>query len=178
MLWRKSKNEKKSEEKAPEPASAGLLGSILLVVDGSEPSMAAARFAVQLGSQLGTLITAAYVVDTATMDYLLQTHIFVFEERAEFEQDLENTGGRYLQYVETIGKNHGITVETAMEKGSIHQTVLQMARELKVDAIVVGGWRRSITRKDATSVERQLILDQADCPVIVVKPEKTRETKV
>jgi hypothetical protein len=38
-----------------------------------------------------------------------------------------------------------------------------------VDAIVLGGWKRTIARKDVASIERQHILDQADCPVVVVK---------
>jgi len=166
---------RKNNEQTPpvtpdsEPVPGGLLERVLLVVDGSEPSVTASRFAVQLGAQLGTSITAVYVVDTATMDYLLQTRIFVSEEREEFEQDLERTGQRYLEYVTTIAANHGLTIETQLLKGSIHQTILEISRTLQVDAIVVGGWRRSVTRKDAASVERQLILDSADCPVIVVK---------
>lgn len=173
LFGRKNKDEPPADSPGGDPVPDGLLERILLVVDGSEPSVVAARFAVQLGAQLGTRITAAYVVDTATMDYLLQTRIFVSEEREEFEKDLERTGQRYLDYVTTIARNHGLSIETSLIKGSIHKTILDMARNLQVDAVVVGGWRRSITRKDATSVERQLILDDADCPVIVVKAPRT-----
>ena len=169
MFRRKAKPE--PEHRPPE---TNLLGNLLLVVDGSEPSIAAARFAVRLATQLGSRITAVYVVDTATMDYLLQTHIFVAEERDEFERDLEHTGQRYLQYVATIADSAGVLVDTELRRGSFHQTILQVARTLLVDAIVVGGWKRSITRKDAASVERQLILDEADCPVIVVREEAGR----
>lgn len=171
MFRRKLKTEEEHEQGSD---SSNLLGKLLLVVDGSKPSMAAARFAVQLAGQAGSSITAVYVVDTATMDYLLQTHIFVSDERTEFERDLESTGRRYLDYVTTIAGNAGLTVETELRRGSFHQTILQSARTADVDAIVVGGWRRSITQKDAASVERQLILDQADCPVIVVKDKDAR----
>ena len=152
-------------------SSAAMLGEILLVVDGSEPSVAAARFGVRLAAEFDSHVVAVYVVDTATMDYLLQSHIFVAEEREEFENDLERTGHRYLEYVRTIGDNHGVEVDVMLDKGSFHRTILQKARELSVDVIVLGGWRRSITRKDAASVERQLVLDEADCPVIVVKAD-------
>ena len=164
MFRRKSNGENGTE-------TPNLLGTLLLVVDGSEPSIVAANFAVHLASQIGSTITAVYVVDTATMDYLLQMHIFVSDERQEFERDVENTGKRYLEYVRTIGNNNGIEITTKLLNGSFHQTILAMARNQKVDAIILGGWRRSITRKDATSVERQLILDEAECPVIVIKGE-------
>jgi nucleotide-binding universal stress UspA family protein len=157
-----------------DPPTTNLLGFCLLVVDGSQPCITAANFAVELAKQTGSRITAVYVVDTATMDYLMQLRVFVKEEREEFEVDIERTGQRYLEYVTTIGRKHGVSVSTVLRKGRFHTAILQEARDLGVDAIILGGWRRSVTRKDATSVERQLILDLADCPVIVVKCEADR----
>jgi nucleotide-binding universal stress UspA family protein len=153
----------------PATTATNLLGSCLLLVDGSEPCVTAAGFAIELAKQTGSRITAVYVVDTATMDYLMQMHIFVKEEREEFETDLEHSGQRYLEYVATIGRKLGVPLETVLRKGRFHSTIIQEARTLAVDAIVVGGWRRSVTRKDVASIERQLIPDQADCPVLVVK---------
>jgi len=149
-------------------SDTGLLAHLLLVVDGAPPSIAAANFAVRLAAETGGRITAVYVVDTATMDYLMQMRILVRDEREEFERDLGTTGERYLQYAKTIATKHGVEIEPEMRRGSFHRTILDRARELGVDIIVLGGWRKSITRKDVTSVERQLILDEAVCPVIVV----------
>jgi nucleotide-binding universal stress UspA family protein len=180
MFRRRSKSTANSAP-AQTPAAARSSGSrpsiferILLVVDGSEPSLAAADFGVRLALQAGSQVTAIYVIDTATMDYLMQMKILVTDERQEFERDLESTGRRYLDYVSAVAANSGLQIETRLERGSFHQTVLQVAREIGVDAIVVGGWRRTITRKDASSVERQLILDEAEFPVIVVKAESRR----
>lgn len=167
-MFGKKKSEKRSE------AGKHLLESLLLVVDGSEPSIAAANFAVRLAGEIGSQVIAVYVVDTATMDYLLQMQIFVREEREEFEQDLQRTGTRYLEYVTTLGKKAGVAVDTVLSRGRFHTMILQEARTRHVDAIILGGWRRSVTRKDATSVERQLILDQADCPVVVINAEEKR----
>lgn len=173
FLRRKEKPEANQPEQTVEGTT--LLQHLLLVVDGSEPSMAAARFSVQLAAQYGAAITAVYVIDTATMDYLMQMHILVTDEREEFESDLHRTGNRYLDYVKTIGNNNSVEVETVLERGSFHQQILKVARSRNVDAIVVGGWRRTVTKKDASSVERQLILDEATCPVIVVKDEAKRD---
>lgn len=146
-----------------------VLKTILLVVDGSEASIAAANYAVKLTVQIDGSLSAMYVVDTATMEYLMQMHIFVAEEREEFERDLEQTGKKYLDYVRTIAEKQGLEIETLQTKGSFHQCILEEARRRNTDAVVVGGWRRSVMSKDTTSVERQLILDEAVCPVIVVK---------
>ena len=155
--------------KSTSESQTPLFTNVLLVVDGSEPSVAAAKLAVNMVAQHECALTAVYVVDTATLDYLLQMRIFVAQEREGFEKDLEKTGARYLEYVSTIARKQGMEVETVLRHGSFHQQILLEARERNVDAIVLGGWRRTIARKDTASVERQHILDQADCPVIVVK---------
>ncbi len=181
MLFRRKSPHKKSAgdpavpEAAPEHEDA-LFERILLVVDGSKASTAAARYAVQLAVESGGALTAAYVVDTATMDYLTQMHIFIQAEREEFEKDLERTGNRYLDYVGTLAANRGISVTKELRKGSFHKTILRLAAELPASVLVLGGWRHTITRKDTASVERRLILDEAECPVLIVKaPPEPRD---
>lgn len=159
---------------APPPAAPSILGPVLLVVDGSEMAMAASQLAVGLAQHLGSPLSAVYVVDTATMDYLMQLRIFVQDERDEFEADLEQTGRRCLDSVAALGRAGGITVRTVLQRGRFHSTVLHEARSLKAGVIIVAGWSQSITRKDAATVERQLLLDQAECPVLVVKGDVGR----
>ena len=50
---------------------APLFTNVLLVVDGSEAAVAAANVAVRMAAQHGCALSAVYVVDTATLDYLL-----------------------------------------------------------------------------------------------------------
>ncbi len=141
----------------------------LLVVDGSQPSMQATEFAIKFARQTGCELVAAYIVDTATLDYLLQMHIFVEDEREELEHDLENKGRRYLASVEAQGKEAGVLIKSHLCSGRFHQSILHIASELQVEVIIIGGWKNEIKQKDASSVERQLIMDLAECPVIVVK---------
>lgn len=155
--------------KSDAAAQVQVFSNILLVVDGSEASAAAADLAVRMAVQYKCELAAVFVIDTATLDHLVKMRIFVDQEREGFERDLEKTGSRYLEYVTTIARNHGTKVETVLRYGRIHQEVLQEAHERGADVIVLGGWKRTIARKDVASVERQHILDQTDCPVIVVK---------
>ena len=59
------------------------LKRILLVVDGSQTSEETTAFALRMAKALESELVATYVIDTATMDYLLQMHIFVAEERED-----------------------------------------------------------------------------------------------
>jgi nucleotide-binding universal stress UspA family protein len=158
----------KQGETPPKPQPS-VLAHLLLVVDGSEAGMAATHLAVGLARRLGSRLTAVYVVDTATMDYLMQLRIFVQDEREEFEADLERTGQRCLDALASLCHVADVEVTPLLLKGRFHSTILREARTLKADAIVLVGWSQSIMRKDAASVERQLVLDQAECPVLVVK---------
>lgn len=142
---------------------------LLVVVDGSKAANDALEYAIVMASGLGCELAVAFIIDTASMDILLQMNIFVSEERDDFEQELEHKGRRTLEAVRERCRQAGLRVETFLMKGCVHQVVLLAARKLSADTIVIGGWHNTSTRKDTTSVERQLILDQADCPVIVVK---------
>ncbi|MFA4945378.1 MAG: universal stress protein [Lentisphaeria bacterium] len=146
-----------------------LLSKLLLVVDGSAESVAAAHYAVRLATEVGGTLEAVYVIDTATMDYLMQMRIFVAEERQEFERDLELTGRRYLELVQTLAKKQGLEVHLHLLRGGFQQGVLCLARAMGADAIILGGWSGSLTRKDVAGMERQLVLANAASPVIVVR---------
>ncbi|MBQ9367661.1 MAG: universal stress protein, partial [Victivallales bacterium] len=61
---------------------------ILVVVDGSKRAYDAANYAIALASHLpGCELCAAFVIDVASLDSLMQMHIFVKEERANFEAE-------------------------------------------------------------------------------------------
>ena len=146
----------------------------LLVVDGSQPALDATEFAVHFARQTSCELCAAFVVDTATLDYLQQMRIFVSEERMELEQDLEQKGRRYLTAVQELGRKYDLDIKTHICQGRFHQVILKLARELEVDLIIIGGWKHEIKQKDSSSIERQLIMDLAECPVIVVKKSEKR----
>ena len=172
-----SKKPQESESRSPAPDKPPLpsVRRMLVVVDGSRPALDAVDYAIALATRLYCELIAAFVIDTAIMDYLLQMRILVKDEREDFEQDLEKKGRNTLARVRSQGEAHGIEIETILCKGRLHQTILQTARDLKVDTIVIGGWHEGSTLKDSSSVERQLVLDQAECPVIVIKTPDTNK---
>lgn len=174
---RKQRNSeiKNSVKKEVDSEDFAFIGKVLLVVDGSGPSRDASNFAVDFARQLKCKLDAAFVVDTAILDYLQQMRIFVKEERLELEQDLELKGKRYLSAVQELGEKYNIPVQTHICQGRFHQTILSLAKELEVDLLIIGGWKHEIKQKNTSSVERQLVMDLAECPVIVVKKSTTRD---
>ncbi len=145
------------------------LKRILLVVDGSAESEEAIAFALKLARGLQSELTAAYVVDTATMDYLQQMRIFVSEERAELEESIYAKGQAYLQRAMLLAQAAKIPLETTILRGRLNNAVLQLIRQKSVDAVVMGGRKGLYRDKDVFTVERELLLEQSPVPVLVVK---------
>ena len=68
------------------------LRKLLVVVNGSESSIGAVKYAIALAKAYGSKVVAAYVVDTATIRQLALSRIFVPDESAEYEESLEGLG--------------------------------------------------------------------------------------
>ncbi|MEW6357898.1 MAG: universal stress protein [Planctomycetota bacterium] len=146
-----------------------MFDKILLVLDGGNGWTEAAEFAIKMARDLKSRLIAAAVVDTDILSHLLARRIFVEEERASYETQLEADAGRYLLHTEALARQSGVRIEKAILKGSIHKVILQEARARTVDAIVMAAWRRSMLKRDLIPHERQVILDEAECTVIVVR---------
>jgi nucleotide-binding universal stress UspA family protein len=142
---------------------------ILLMVDGSETMMRAARRAVDLARLLDCKIHAVSVVDTDTLTQLLKGKILVQDEMEDFERDLTSSSERYLRMVKKAADEAGVEMETVLLKGGAHQTILAQQRKLEAGLVVLPGFSHSMTRRDLMTKAKQLILDEAPCPVLLVR---------
>lgn len=150
----------------------GILSKLLVVVNGSEGAIGAAKYALALSKSYGSEILVAYVVDTATIRQLALSRIFVPDESEEYERSLEDSGHRYLSYVNELALAQGLKVETRLLKGSIAGEVVRVADEEGSDCIIVGGWDRGSSFRDIILDAYQEVLRNAPCPVFVVKGKK------
>ena len=150
-------------------AAATLFRNILALVDGTESGMRAAACAIELARSMRSRLVAIAVVDTDTLRMLMSARILVPEEVAEFESELGRTERRCLTFVEQMAQKAGIAVETVLREGICHSTVLAEQRAIKADLIVIGGFHQTLTKHNLISRERQIIIDEAPCSVLVVK---------
>jgi nucleotide-binding universal stress UspA family protein len=119
---------------------------------------------------MGSAVAAAYVVDTATIRQLAMSRIFVDEESAEYERSLEDTGKRYLAYVEELGRSKGIKIATHLLKGSITGEIVKLAEELRVDCILIGkAWEQESRFRDVIREANREIVKAAPCSVLVTQ---------
>lgn len=153
----------------------GPFSKLLVLINGSESSVSAARYAAALAKAYRSELLAVYVVDTASLRQLLLSRIFVPDESAEYEERLEESGARLLNYATDIAKEAGLPMETRMLKGAIAGEVVRAADEFGADCIVLGGWDRGSNLRDVLMDSYREIMRSSPCPVLVVRGPRADE---
>ena len=163
----------KNEERQPETKVKDLPlfpRRILVYIDGSDGSFRALDLALAIAARIpGCELSATFVIDQASLDSLLQLHYVVEEERNGLIQELQEKAERTLENARQRAGEAGVPLNAYILKGRLHQAIQHAIRQLDAELLIIGGWDNSYSHKDTTSVECQLILDQAKCHVLVVK---------
>jgi len=142
---------------------------ILVLVDGTEASFHAADRAIDLARALGARLTALAVVDTETLRQLLNVKILVDAEMGEFEKELEQSARRQLAEVRERALNQKVVIDEVLITGNVETVVPKEVRNRGVDLIALGSFPSTKVTRDLVARQRQMIIDRATCPVLVVK---------
>lgn len=147
-----------------------LVQNILVLVNGSEASINAAKYGILMSRLYRCKLRAIYVVDTATLKQLTLNKFFVTQESKEYEASLTSNGKRYLKYVEDLGRSKGVKVETELKSGSIWSEVISTSVNMNADLILLGGFESDAAEsRDVLSTTYKEILVNSHCSVLMVK---------
>jgi len=127
---------------------------VLLATDGSESAKKAEIAALRISKSYNIRMAALYVVNVPSTS-----------EQAE----LIKYGEKVLDEVVEDGKKNGIAVQRILKLGSPSETILNVAKSLKVHTIVVGSeGRKGIKRVLLGSVAENVVRN-AECTVLVAR---------
>lgn len=147
-----------------------LFRNLLVMVNGTDASINAAKYAIIMAKLYKCSVRAVYVVDVATIKMLSLNRIFIEEESRDYERSLEQNGKRHLSYVEKIGEEKGVRVVTELRRGAIWSEIVACAEENAIDAILVGSSGSEIADgKESISLTFKSVLTHARCSILVVK---------
>jgi len=151
-----------------------LFQNILILVKGGEASIEAAQYATVMSKLYRSKVHALYVVDTATIKTLALNRIFIAEESAEYERNMEESGVRYLEHVKEIGAVKNVKISISLRKGSVLDEVCSYVEENKIDALLVG----MSESKQNDTFERSFysMLSHVKCSVLMVKDPLIKTT--
>ncbi|MHC4433223.1 MAG: universal stress protein [Planctomycetota bacterium] len=144
---------------------------IMVYVDGTEQSITAAQYAICLASFSNAQLIAHYVVNTRAMEDLLRARIFLKDEQVEYEHDMEADAERYLNHVNELAVQKGVTIEKRHSKGNVHKEIVKAVAEDDVDLLVIGELSRIRSRRDEFYDEAERAMRNVGCSVLIVKDE-------
>lgn len=147
------------------------IGKIMVYVDGTEQSITAAQYAICLASFSGAQLIAHYVINTRAMEDLLRARIFLKDEQVEYEHDMETDAERYLNHVNELAVQKGVTIVKKQSKGSVHKEIVKAVMEDEVDLLVIGELSRIRSRRDEFYDEAERAMRNVGCSVLIVKDE-------
>ncbi len=138
---------------------------LLVAVDGYEPSLGAAKRAIELAAEYGSQVSVLQVEEAVPL---------LPEERRMEETSLQ--GGqqkpitsRPLELVKIYAKKNNVKVETRKETGAITACILKVASDYKADLIIVGDSGRKGLQKLYFGSVAQAVSENVQSSVLVVK---------
>ena len=146
-----------------------ILSNMLVFIDGTEESIAAAQYAVALSLKTKAALTALYVINTRALDDLVKSRIFIQSEQQEYQLDLEQDAQRYLNHVRELARQKGVAMETIKVSGAVQVEIKRKIEELDIDLLVIGELSRIRSRRDELYNEAERAMRSVRCPVLVVK---------
>jgi nucleotide-binding universal stress UspA family protein len=155
-----------------------LFDKILVPLDGSEHSLRALDFAVQIAKKFGGKITLIHVYSVSVGPVImpepttLTPPLIPVMTPAEVSKAVEATrkaGTSILTDGEQKAKAEEVQVETMLKEGHTVQEIVRTAKEGKFDLIAIGGRGISKIRELLLGSVTDGVIHHAHCPVLVIK---------
>lgn len=145
------------------------INNVMVCVAAEGVSITTVKYAITLARVLSAKLTAIYVVNEKLLRELVKSSVFVEVEALSYEKDLEDQGKRFLERVKSMSDKKGVACDTIISKGEVHKEVVERAKELNIDIMVMGELKEVLSMKETFYDEGERIFREAPCPVVVVK---------
>jgi nucleotide-binding universal stress UspA family protein len=147
-----------------------VISRVLLAVDDSADSLAAARLAVELAHLAGISLRAVHVEADHGLDDALRSA----SSRPAIRARRGRAEAAVLTRVREMARDSGVDIETELLTGDVGRAVLDAARDWSADLVVVGKSARSASGEPYVGTMTRHILEFCEQPVLVVPPPEAR----
>lgn len=145
--------------------------SILLPTDFSECAQYALAYASEFARDAGASVICVHVVEpiVATVGYAGVTEPLPM---ADISDQLEDSAARELPKISQREEFAGLSVEDVIVHGDAASEIVRVAKERKVDLIVISSHGRTGLGRILFGSTAEHVVRHAPCPVLVVKPRQ------
>ena len=148
---------------------------ILVPIDFSEQSKRTLAYATRIAARDGATIRLLHVFQVP--DYAVTQ----YEHRQQGSEQLRNQvdwaeeeAQEHLNAVESELLGKGVKVKAYLRVGYPFEEILLMAKDPKVDLVIIGSHGRSGIKRLLLGSTAQRVVEHAQCPVLVVKERRAR----
>lgn len=150
---------------APKRRKKMTIGSILVPVDFSEPSLKALSYGAALAEQFHAKITLLYISEPLGLPDFTRS----FPLAMENEELLQTCKDRLLRVSKKNVSNPKLIEKILVRQGRAHVEITDAARTLKVDLIVIATHGYSGVSHALLGSVTERVVQRAPCPVLVVR---------
>jgi universal stress protein A len=153
-----------------------LIRSILLPTDFSECANYALSYAASLARQAGASIICVHVIEPVvpTVGYTGLTEPMPM---ADLSEQLEESAERELPKIGACDECNGLDVEEVIAHGDAASEIVRVAKERKVDLIVIASHGRTGLGRILFGSTAESVVRHAPCPVLVVKQNQESDER-
>jgi nucleotide-binding universal stress UspA family protein len=144
--------------------SSETIKKILVPTDGSAYSIRAAEYAISIAKTHDAEIMVVYVMDEVVIDKFAEV-----AERETVERELQTDGHHYVDYVVGLAEKAGIKAVSKVVKGRPFREIVNLAKGLNVDIIVMGTYGRRGAERILLGSVAERVIEYSTCPVLVIK---------
>jgi nucleotide-binding universal stress UspA family protein len=137
---------------------------VLVALDGSAPSLSAARFAMTLAQQLEAKVTLLTVLPKPEVIPLGPLSGYAVMSPPAHDEDLANV----KVWLDAIAREYGdVQCERIVELGAVAETIIEVAEREGADLIVMGARGVGAGRRFLLGSVSDRVVHHAHCPVTV-----------
>jgi nucleotide-binding universal stress UspA family protein len=141
---------------------------ILVPVDFSQPSLQALDYAIDFGRPHKAEIAVLHVVEPVY--FAAPDGYGVGYDAGILAGELERAGKQQLARLAANLRARRVSVRTLQCLGTPHQTIIDVARKLKTDLVIMSTHGRSGLAHVLMGSVAERVVRSAPCPVLVVRP--------
>jgi len=149
---------------------------VMVAVGAFSNSLVPAKYAIALSKQLQARLTAVHVINEKVLHDLLKSRVFVEIEARQYQRDLEEQAGLFMERMQKLAQEKRVALETVIIRGEISVEVVKKAQELQADILVMGELKEVFSTRDFFYDEGERLFRRNCCPVLVVKNPVQVET--
>ena len=139
-----------------------MYNNILVPTDGSASSEGAVEHAIELAKQYDATLHTLYVVDTGAYSAMEVGSDVVVEA-------LREEGKQAVNRVAEEAESEGIQVNTAVETGIAHRSIVDYVENEGIDLVVMGTHGRTGVGRFLLGSVAEKVVRTADAPVMTVR---------